>query len=82
MEQSDIIKDLKESQSAKYHRGKSWEYCYKFFRNYKKFRNSKKLLDQASLHLAFFLASWGMLKKIRVDTIFYYYIKMSKSISV
>ena len=59
---SDVIKDLKESQAAKYHRGKSWEYCYKFFRNYRKLRNDDELLDHAALHLAFFLASWGMLR--------------------
>ena len=59
---SDVIRDLKESQSATYHRGKSWEHCYEFFRNYKNFRNDEELLDQAALHLGFFLASWGMLR--------------------
>jgi len=59
---SDVIKDLKKSQSATYHRGKSWEHCYEFFRNYRKFRNNDELLDCAALHLGFFLASWGMLR--------------------
>lgn len=59
---SDVIKDLKKSQSAMYHRGKSWEYCYEFFRSYKKFRNNDEFLDRAALHLGFFLASWGMLR--------------------
>src|SRR3989344_3306084 len=58
----DVIGDIKRSQSAEYHRGKSWEHCYAFFRNYKKFRNNNELLDRAALHLGFFLASWGMLR--------------------
>lgn len=59
---SDVIKDIEKSQSATYHRGKSWEHCYVFFRKYKKFRNDNDLLDRAALHLGFFLASWGMLR--------------------
>ena len=59
---SDVIKDIKKSQSATYHRGKSWEHCYIFFRKYRKFRNDSELLDYAALHLGFFLASWGMLR--------------------
>jgi len=59
---SDVIKDIKDSQLATYHRGKSWEYCYTFFRNYKKFRGNNEFLDHAALHLGFFLASWGMLR--------------------
>jgi len=58
----DVIKDIRKSQSAAYHRGKSWEHCYAFFRNYKKFRKNNELLDYAALHLGFFLASWGMLR--------------------
>lgn len=58
----DVVKDVKNSQSATYHRGKSWEHCYAFFRNYKKFQSNKELLDRAALHLGFFLASWGMLR--------------------
>lgn len=57
-----VIKEIKESQSKRYHRGKSWEHCYVFFKNHKKFNNNEKLLDLASLHLGFFLASWGMLR--------------------
>src|SRR3989338_7710414 len=59
---SNVIRDIKKSQSATYHRGKSWEHCYIFFRKYKKFRNDNNLLDRAALHLGFFLASWGMLR--------------------
>ena len=63
MEQTvDVIGKIKKSQKAKYNRGKSWEYCYVFFRSHEKFRNDKKLLDHAALHLGFFLASWGMLR--------------------
>ena len=57
-----ICVEIKKANEEEYHRGKSWEYCYGFFRNYKKFRNNNKLLDQAALHLGFFLASWGMLR--------------------
>ncbi len=59
---SDVIKDIKKSQLTTYHRGKSWEHCYVFFRQYRKFRNDDKLSDYAALHLGFFLASWGMLR--------------------
>ncbi len=43
-------------------RYKSWEYCYKCFCNNKdKIKeNDENFLDLASLHLAFYLASWGM----------------------
>jgi len=42
-------------------RYKSWEHCHIFF---KENRNSKEenSLDMMSLHLAFYLASWGMLR--------------------
>ena len=59
---SEVVRDIEKSQSAEYHRGKSWEHCYVFFRNYKKFRNDADLLDRSALHLGFFLASWGMLR--------------------
>lgn len=39
------------------HRFKSWEHCYRFFSNRP---TSDK--DTACLHLAFYLASWGMLR--------------------
>lgn len=59
---SRVIEDIKKSESATYHRGKSWIHCYLFFRNYRKIRNSTNLQDRAALHLGFFLASWGMLR--------------------
>lgn len=57
-----VCSEIKEVSEEKYHRGKSWEYCYVFFRNYKKLRSDKELLDLGALHLGFFLASWGMLR--------------------
>lgn len=42
------------------HRYKSWEHCYKFFRNIKEKNLNEEELDLAQLHLAFYLASWGM----------------------
>jgi hypothetical protein len=49
------IKDIKN------HRYKSWEHCYFFFKNIKDKENiSDNELDLAQLHLAFYLASWGM----------------------
>src|SRR3989344_6839701 len=57
-----VFKEIEKSDKSVYHRGKSWEHCYKFFRRYKKLRNDKLLMDYAALHLGFFLASWGMLR--------------------
>jgi len=58
----DVIREIKKSHITNYHRGKSWEHCYAFFRNHKKFHNNENLLDTSALHLGFFLASWGMLR--------------------
>jgi len=44
------------------HRYLSWDYCFEFFRNREQIRGSAELKDLASLHLAWFLASWGMLR--------------------
>lgn len=39
----------------------SWEYCYSFFIERKgQILDDEKILDLASLNLAFYLASWGM----------------------
>ena len=39
----------------------SWEHCYLFFKeNSKQILADEKMLDLASLNLAFYLASWGM----------------------
>ena len=40
-------------QSDSYHRYKSWEHCYLEF-------SRERDVDKLSLHLAFYLASWGM----------------------
>lgn len=50
------------SKQDKHHRFKSWEHCFQFFQsNYKKL-DKEDVLDHASLHLAFYLASWGMMR--------------------
>ena len=41
-------------QEDKHHRYKSWEHCYSYF------KKNQIDADQACLHLAFYLASWGM----------------------
>lgn len=57
-----ILKYHTLSSQAEHHRFKSWEHCYCFFqKNYKRL-NIDEVLDHASLHLAFYLASWGMLR--------------------
>lgn len=63
---SDVIKEIELSQEAEYHRGKSWEHCYLFFRDYKKdydkLGKNEESLNLAALNIGFFLASWGMLR--------------------
>jgi len=41
--------------SEEHHRYRSWEYCYGYFRG-----ADPKDIEQAALHLGFYLASWGM----------------------
>lgn len=48
--------------SDKHHRFKSWEHCYNFFDNNHKRMDDKNTFDHACLQLAFYLASWGMLR--------------------
>lgn len=48
-----VSKFYSEIESDKYHRYKSWEHCYNEF-------SQTKDIDKLSLHLAFYLASWGM----------------------
>jgi len=47
-------------------RYKSWEHCFLFYENeiYKYIGSNieEEMLDHASLHLAFYLASWGMMR--------------------
>lgn len=42
------------------HRYKSWEHCHHFFKKIKDKELNAEELDLAQLHLAFYLASWGM----------------------
>ena len=42
------------------HRYKSWEHCYSFFKRIRNKELNEKDLELAQLHLAFYLASWGM----------------------
>ncbi len=68
--------EVKKDSNARY---LSWEHCYKAFINYKGKIIDRKELDFLSLHLAFYLASWGMYRgssfllqkdyKIHYDTI-------------
>jgi len=50
-----IMQFYKKLANDEYHRYKSWEHCYSYFQ-------SSNQIDEeyASLHLAFYLASWGM----------------------
>lgn len=41
------------------HRYRSWDHCYSHFQKRKSFTTDEDI-DLASLHLAFYLASWGM----------------------
>jgi hypothetical protein len=45
--------------SDSHHRYRSWEHCFAHFRQHSAFTTPTHI-DTASLHLAFYLASWGM----------------------
>ena len=52
--------DLEADQNARY---LSWEHCYRqFVKAHKKSNLTEEEVDYLSLHLAFYLASWGMLR--------------------
>src|SRR5260370_16773812 len=51
---SDVLEFYDEMQQTQHHRYRSWEHCYQFF------SANPTDIDLASLHLAFYLASWGM----------------------
>lgn len=53
------IKKYHNSINNNYTRYKSWEHCYNAFKNYRKDKNK---LEYLCLHLAWYLASWGMLR--------------------
>lgn len=45
-----------------YSRYRSWEHCYKIFYKVHKENSLKEHMDELCLNLAFYLASWGMLR--------------------
>src|SRR5260370_28154852 len=51
---SDVLEFYDEMQQTQHHRYRSWEHCYQFF------SANPTDIDLASLHLAFYFASWGM----------------------
>ena len=53
IDKSSVEKYLSNMVQDSNHRFKSWEYCYTAFGNLDS-------VDYLSLHLAFYLASWGM----------------------
>lgn len=54
-----ILLSYQEMLADPYHRYRSWEHCFSFFHRHYPFM-SEDQLDAATLHLAFYLASWGM----------------------
>ncbi|MBP6005070.1 MAG: hypothetical protein KA746_16695 [Pyrinomonadaceae bacterium] len=54
-----ILGYYKEIENDPHGRYRSWEHCYSFFQESHDARNDKSR-DEATLHLAFYLASWGM----------------------
>lgn len=54
-----ILLFYKEIEGDQYHRYRSWEHCYSFFQKCHASKNDNSV-DAATLHLAFYLASWGM----------------------
>ncbi len=62
MIQETILKYFQLLANDSHHRYKSWEHNYLFFKENHKQLADEKISDHASLHLAFYLASWGMLR--------------------
>lgn len=54
-----ILASYQRLASDPHHRYRSWEHCFTHFRQRATF-TSEEDIDTASLHLAFYLASWGM----------------------
>jgi hypothetical protein len=56
-----ILRFYKEIEHDQYHRYSSWEHCYSFIQNIQRAGSkTAEFIDIATLHLAFYLASWGM----------------------
>jgi len=53
------IQDYHSSVDGEHHRYRSWEHCYNYFQRSRPSRFTGER-DLAALHLAFYLASWGM----------------------
>ena len=51
-----------ESVKDQHSRYKSWEHCYKVFKDNRKCRDNEETIDYLALHLGFYLASWGMMR--------------------
>ncbi len=62
MIQKTTLKYFRHLTNDPHHRYKSWEHNYLFFKENHKQMDDEKIRDHASLHLAFYLASWGMLR--------------------
>lgn len=62
MIQETTLRYFKHLTNDSHHRYKSWEHNYIFFKENHKRLNDEKVRNHASLHLAFYLASWGMLR--------------------
>jgi hypothetical protein len=56
-----IMKSYDQCKSDENARDKSWEHCHRAFLS-NRFHTSESQVDYLALHLAFFLASWGMLR--------------------
>lgn len=54
-----ILSYYKQIREDEHHRYRSWEHCYRFFRSLNRPVTAVER-DLATLHLAFYLASWGM----------------------
>lgn len=61
-QEEDFKKFLKEFNSNKFHRLRSWETCYKFFSSPDFSIKDSEKLNQAGVQLGFYLASFGMFR--------------------
>lgn len=55
----DALMEFSEEQNKEFHRFNSWKHCYEYFQH-TKVNNQFQDIEKASLHLGFYLASWGM----------------------
>jgi len=54
-----VLRSYEDMLHDPYHRDRSWEHCFGFFKTLQH-RRDETAIDMATLHLAFYLASWGM----------------------